>query len=240
MRQARGRAPAAVGLRDRRLLSPGHAHGAQVLLLQVPRGGRRAAGALGQIGRPWRADPRPGPSTLPGAGQPRWRPEETRLRPARLSVRHPTMSELLDRYLSEHAEEEQGPHRSRCRTTRREVIRPALGKLKVADVTPADVARFHGGAPATPISSQPSLAVLSKAFNLAELWGMRAKGTNPCQDVQRYPEVARERSSPRPSSRPWHSAGPGRAWPLRLPPLSRWSRAPAQREPRGGFEPFAC
>ncbi len=107
----------------------------------------------------------------------------------------PTISELLDRYLSEHA-----AHKNKARTAADaerlvdKVIRPALGKLKVADVTAADVARFHGGRSATPYQANRALAVLSKAFNLAELWGLRAKGMNPCEDVQRYPETARERS----------------------------------------------
>ena len=38
-----------------------------------------------------------------------------------------------------------------------------------------------------------TLAVLSKAFNLAELWGMRPENSNPCRKAPRYPENARER-----------------------------------------------
>jgi integrase len=37
------------------------------------------------------------------------------------------------------------------------------------------------------------LAVCSKAFGLAELWEMRAEGTNPCFKIERYPENQRER-----------------------------------------------
>src|SRR5918998_4424305 len=63
----------------------------------------------------------------------------------------PTVSELLDRYLSEHA-----ARKNKARTASdaerlvNKVIRPALGKLKVADVTASDVARFHGAYAATP------------------------------------------------------------------------------------------
>ena len=37
------------------------------------------------------------------------------------------------------------------------------------------------------------LAVCSKAFNLAEVWGMRPDGSNPCRRIERYPERKRER-----------------------------------------------
>jgi hypothetical protein len=30
-------------------------------------------------------------------------------------------------------------------------------------------------------------------MNLAETWGMRDKHTNPCEDIERYPERKRER-----------------------------------------------
>jgi integrase len=107
----------------------------------------------------------------------------------------PTVSELLDRYLSEHA-----GRKNKARTAAdaerlvNKVIRPALGKLKVADVTANDVARLHGACAATPYQANRALAVLSKAFNLAELWGLRPKASNPCQDVERFAEEARERS----------------------------------------------
>ena len=37
------------------------------------------------------------------------------------------------------------------------------------------------------------LTLLSKAFNLAEVWGWRPEGSNPCRHIQRYREEARER-----------------------------------------------
>ena len=38
-----------------------------------------------------------------------------------------------------------------------------------------------------------TLTLLSKAFNLAEMWGWRPEGTNPCRHVQRFKEEGRER-----------------------------------------------
>lgn len=133
----------------------------------------------------------------------------------------PNVSELLDRYLQEHAGK-----KNKVRTAADaqrlvdKVIRPALGKFKVGDVTAGDVSRFHGAHSSTPYQANRALAVLSKAFNLAELWGLRPKGTNPCQDVQRYEEVARERSL---SGAEFAALGAALAQaerePLQLPPL---------------------
>ncbi|MEE9296954.1 MAG: site-specific integrase, partial [Phycisphaerae bacterium] len=37
------------------------------------------------------------------------------------------------------------------------------------------------------------VALLSKSFNLAELWNLRPDGTNPCLHIEKYPEKKRER-----------------------------------------------
>ena len=44
-----------------------------------------------------------------------------------------------------------------------------------------------------PYQANRTLAVLSKMFSLAEVWGWRADGSNPCRHVKRYKERARER-----------------------------------------------
>ena len=45
----------------------------------------------------------------------------------------------------------------------------------------------------TPRLANHVVAVLSKMFSLAEDWGVRSKGSNPCAAVKRYPEIKRER-----------------------------------------------
>ena len=40
---------------------------------------------------------------------------------------------------------------------------------------------------------QIEVATLSKIFNLAEEWGLRPDGSNPCRHVRKYREVKRER-----------------------------------------------
>ena len=72
-------------------------------------------------------------------------------------------------------------------------IKPAIGTLKAEAVTRGDVIRIHRSMANTPRRANHVLAVLSKMFNLAELWGIRNEMSNPCRLVKRYPENARER-----------------------------------------------
>jgi integrase len=60
-------------------------------------------------------------------------------------------------------------------------------------VTTADVAELHGSLSHIPYQANRTLGVLSKMMNLAETRGIRDKHTNPCEDVERYPERRRER-----------------------------------------------
>jgi integrase len=105
-----------------------------------------------------------------------------------------TVADLADRFLIEHV----GVKR-KARTAREyqrlfeRIIIPTLGKKKIGDVTRPDVARLHHAGRATPYQANRTLAVLSKMFNLAEAWGLRPDGSNPCRHVERYPEQGRER-----------------------------------------------
>lgn len=106
----------------------------------------------------------------------------------------PTVSELLDRYLSDHVDRKNKA--STAKNVRNQVsryIRPMLGNLKVADVTRADISKFHSNLASTPYAANRVLALLSKAFGLSEVWGMRPDHTNPCTRVERFDEKPRER-----------------------------------------------
>jgi integrase len=106
----------------------------------------------------------------------------------------PRMIDMFDRYLSDHAR----PHKkaSSVKDDERQIrdtLAPAFGKMKVAEVTRAMVIDHHRRMAATPYAANRGLALLSKAFNLAELWGWRADGSNPCRLVRKYAETARKR-----------------------------------------------
>jgi integrase len=70
---------------------------------------------------------------------------------------------------------------------------PRLGKLRVDQVTDADVGHLHHALRDRPYQANRALAVLSKMFSFAERRGLRAKGTNPCKGQERFKEKHRER-----------------------------------------------
>ena len=105
-----------------------------------------------------------------------------------------TVADLAKRFDEEHIAVRLKPRTAK--EYRRNVqffIVPALGRLKVADVTRADVARLHHEFRDTPYQSNRNIEIVSKMFNLAEMWGLRPDGSNPCRHVKKYKEEKRER-----------------------------------------------
>ena len=72
-------------------------------------------------------------------------------------------------------------------------INPRIGSRKVKDIQRSDIAELHLALRQTPYQANRTLGVLSKLFNLAEMWGLRPDGSNPCLHVKRYKEEKRER-----------------------------------------------
>jgi integrase len=106
----------------------------------------------------------------------------------------PTIADLARRFLAEHVEVKRKIRTAEeYRRLLDRVILPGFGKKLVADVTRQDVARLHHCLRATPYQANRLLAVLSKMFNLAEAWGERPDGSNPCRHVEKFPERKRER-----------------------------------------------
>ena len=106
----------------------------------------------------------------------------------------PTVAELVERYLTEHAEPKKKP--SSVKKDRQWLARfivPQLGKLRVHEVSRADVSSLHHALRETPYQANRCLEVLRKMFNLAELWGLRPDGSNPCRHVQKFKEEKRKR-----------------------------------------------
>jgi integrase len=106
----------------------------------------------------------------------------------------PTVRGLGERFLAEHVA-------VRCKPStqyeyKRAVelfINPKLGTRKVTDIERRDIAEFHHNLRDTPYQANRTLGVLSKMFNLAEVWGLRPDHSNPCLHVKKYPEQKRER-----------------------------------------------
>lgn len=105
----------------------------------------------------------------------------------------PTMSDLQERYMKEHA----GPFKKEASARldamnwRLHII-PAIGKKKVKDVKRSDILSLHGSLSEKPATANQVLALLSKALNLCETWEWRARNSNPCHEVKKYKITERE------------------------------------------------
>jgi integrase len=105
----------------------------------------------------------------------------------------PTVNDLADRYLEEHASRKRERSRLEDESLIRQWIRPELGKRKVADLRHAEGERVHRKITAygTPSRANRAAALLSKMFNLAIRWEMRAD--NPARGLERNHEEKRSR-----------------------------------------------
>jgi Phage integrase, N-terminal SAM-like domain len=106
-----------------------------------------------------------------------------------------TVKELAERFDNEHISV-----RVKATTTKGyrrlldKTILPALGRLRVIEVTRADITKLHHDDQRhIPYEANRCLEVVSKMFSLAEMWGLRQDGSNPLKHIKKYPEEKRER-----------------------------------------------
>ncbi|MEX2650015.1 MAG: tyrosine-type recombinase/integrase [Alphaproteobacteria bacterium] len=105
-----------------------------------------------------------------------------------------SVADLAERFLVEHVEpKRRASTAGDYRSILKRLVYPAIGNLRLSDVTRADVAKVHGALVATPRQANYALAILSAFFSWCERLGYRADGTNPCRHVERFPERRRER-----------------------------------------------
>lgn len=104
----------------------------------------------------------------------------------------PTMADLQERYMREHAHPFKKPssvvHDKR---NWEKYIIPVMGRRRVDSITKTDILSLHGSLSAKPVTANHVRALLSKAFNLAVDWGWRAS-VNPCIGVKKYTSRQRE------------------------------------------------
>jgi integrase len=105
----------------------------------------------------------------------------------------PTVDDLIERFIEEHISRKR-PHTQYdyCNVIERH-IRPALGRLKVAEVAWSDVDTLHRKITKAGRATQANrvVAVVSKMFALAIRWKMRAD--NPARGIERNAEAKRKR-----------------------------------------------
>ena len=108
-------------------------------------------------------------------------------------VREMTVADLAERYLRTHVAVECKPNSAlRYRQTLKHIL-PVLGEMPVGSVEREHVASLHLAMRGTPVAANMVLWVLSKMFSLAEAWGLRAPGRNPCRSVRRYKTARKDR-----------------------------------------------
>jgi integrase len=106
----------------------------------------------------------------------------------------PTVTDLAERYLAQHVEFHNQPRTAKVfKQIVDACIVPALGRHRVVDVNRSDVVKLHHGMRRTPRHANHAVSVLSKMMHLAEAWGWRPDGSNPCRLVKRYAERQRDR-----------------------------------------------
>ena len=110
------------------------------------------------------------------------------------AAKAPTMRELGERFLEEYVSDHcKASTAEEYRRAIKQCIEPKIGMVRVTDVQRSDIAALHHGLRHTPYQANRTLAVLSKMFNLVELWELRPDGSNPCRHVKRFKEEKRER-----------------------------------------------
>ena len=104
----------------------------------------------------------------------------------------PTVADLCARFLEDHLPRVRPATQRDYHQQVSVDILPALGRMKVAAVTHADVDAFHRKISArAPTHANRVLACLSKMFSLSVRWGWRTD--NPCKGVERNQESKRHR-----------------------------------------------
>jgi integrase len=107
----------------------------------------------------------------------------------------PTVKDLADRFLSEHAVKLSASSQRNCKIIWDKHILPALGTTPLDQVTWFDLERLHYKMRETPYMANRTLAVASKAWALAARWGWWPRDrANPARGHDLNPERRRGRA----------------------------------------------
>ncbi|MGN8198138.1 tyrosine-type recombinase/integrase [Salinisphaera sp. RV14] len=101
----------------------------------------------------------------------------------------PTVKELCSRFMEDHSKLHNKPSTQKGYQYQIDrFIVPAFGSKKTHEVTRQDITALMKRLEKSPTQANHVLACVRKMFNLAELWGYRPDGSNPCRHVPKYPE----------------------------------------------------
>lgn len=103
------------------------------------------------------------------------------------------MTDLWARFADEQLPLKKPRSAEEYRTQWRDYLGPAFAMRLVAEITRSDIDRLHKKMRDVPYRANRVLALLSRLMTLAEAWGMRREGSNPCRHIERFREQPRER-----------------------------------------------
>ena len=105
------------------------------------------------------------------------------------SRKAPTVKELCGRFMDDHSKPHNKPStQAGYQYQIDSFVIPAFGSKKVHEVTRHDITALMKRMEKSPTQANRVLSLVRKMFNLAELWGYRPDGSNPCRHVPKYPE----------------------------------------------------
>ncbi len=101
----------------------------------------------------------------------------------------PTIKELCTRFMEDHSKVHNKPSTQKSYQYQIDCyIIPAFGSKKAHEVTRQDITALMKHLEKSPTQANRVLSCVRKMFNLAELWGYRPDGSNPCRHVPKFPE----------------------------------------------------
>lgn len=106
---------------------------------------------------------------------------------------NPSLADLAKRYMADYATHKKLSSAKEDQRLWNQHILPTLGVLKVSSITRDDILKLHHSLKHLPTTANRVLSLISKALNLAELWGYRPDHSNPCRHIKKFAEKKRDR-----------------------------------------------
>lgn len=106
----------------------------------------------------------------------------------------PTVTELCARFITDYSMMRNKPASVASYQRQIEIkVIPHMGQVKIKDVTREHIVDFMRKNMHAPIQANRVMSCLSKMFNMAEVWGYRPDGSNPCRHVPKNAERGKTR-----------------------------------------------
>src|SRR3546814_20764767 len=102
----------------------------------------------------------------------------------------PTVKELCTKFMEDYSKLRNKPStQDGYQSVIDRNIVPMIGRMKVQDVKRRDVAGMMTKITHKPADAKGTFSVMRRNFNLAEDWGSRPDGPNPCPPAPKFPTL---------------------------------------------------